>query len=102
MANSIDDFLTKSTASKEDKEGFKALLADNSKKASTPQNAAEALKTSERNDPIKGNEQTPQQAKTAQNAVDKALDRQTTAEVSQIGQTLAKEGVTAQPQDRER
>ncbi|MFN0200700.1 MAG: hypothetical protein ACKVTZ_04235 [Bacteroidia bacterium] len=120
MANSIDDFLSKSSPEKQ--EQFKKLALDFDKavggtaqeadknptanlrqtKEASPQGVEEAQKTTERNDPTKGNEQTPQQAQTAQNAVDKALDRQTKAEVSQIGQTLAKEGVTAQPQDKER
>lgn len=124
MANSIDDFLSKS--SQEQKDKFQALVTDVTKdtkdtiklqeadknptadlkqtKEATPQNVKEAQQTAEKNDPTIGNEQTPQQAQSAQNAVDRALDNKAKAQVAEIGQTLSKEGVTTpQPkQDQEK
>lgn len=120
MANSIDDVLSKmSPEQKAQFEGLKqkyglegekiepdkAPTADlKQSKEGTPQLAEEAQKTTEKNDPTIGNEQTPQQAQSAQNAVDRALDKQTKAQVAEIGQTLSKEGVTTpQPkQDQEK
>ena len=99
MENSIDDFLSKSSQAEQDK--FKGLVADAVNKDATPQNVKDAQKTAEKNDPTKGNEQTPEQTQTAENAVDRALDKQTKGQVVEIGQTLSKEGVTAPPPQKE-
>ena len=100
MANSIDDFLSKSSQAEQDK--FKALVADATNKDTTPQNVKEAQKTAEKNDPTKGIEETPQQAQTAQNAIDSALDRQTKAATMEEGQNLSKEGVAPAKDERDR
>ncbi|MBL7814711.1 MAG: hypothetical protein JNL70_06870 [Saprospiraceae bacterium] len=121
MANSIDDFLNKS--SQEQKDKFQALLANvtkdtkdtikvqeagqetpttglkETKAISDPQKEAEAAqKTVEKNPPAQGVQQTPPQAQQEQNAIDRALDRQAKAATAEQGKTLAGQGVTAEPQ----
>lgn len=101
MANSIDDFLAKSSPEQQDR--FKALVKDavTGRQTEAERNAESAQKTALRNDPTKGQEQTPQEAQKAQNAVDKALTPQVKAETKQIGQTMEKQ-VSIPSQDKDR
>lgn len=104
MANSIDDFLSKS--SPEQKEKFDAMVKDavlpKVQQTEAERNAALAQKTALRNDPTKGQEQTPQETQKAQNAVDRALSQQDKAEVKQVGQDLQKAGVSIPKENRDR
>jgi hypothetical protein len=99
MANSIDDFLSKSSQAEQDK--FKALVADAVNKDATPQKAKEAEKTSDAYASNDINNRTPEQAQQSKNAIEQALDKQAQAKVAEIGQTLSKEGVTVPQQDKQ-
>jgi hypothetical protein len=120
MANSIDDLLSKSSQEQQDK--FKGLVADATQKTQstlkvqeagqeapttrlqetktpTPQSMKEAEKVTERNPPAQGTQQPPQQ----ENAIDRVLSEKAKAATTEQGQTLAKQGVTAEKdQDRSR
>lgn len=99
MANSIDDFLSK--ASPEQREKFESMVKDatSGKQMSESERIAKQAKEtndiSQKNDPTKGQVQTPKEG----NAVDKVLSAQGKEGAKEAGQTLVRQGVTP---DKER